>query len=352
MNNSTQKYFSFHCWAAAHCQLPTAVCSFPAVLQFSLFVFFVLFRFSLIAQNLVPNPSFEQFDTCPYNGGQINYVKYWYNPTPYASPDYFNACGTLGYNVPNSYLGYQTAKSGIAYAGIVTYTKNSLFPAGDNYREYISIALNDTLRGGHRYCLSFYVSKADTAQYIANDIGGHFSISPDTNSTTQNTVLPFIPQVSNPSNNTLSNDTGWTEISGSFIASGGEKYLTIGNFKDSSSTTASYVGGPSWMYYGYYYIDDITVVLCDSLNGITETGFIPKINIYPNISQGLYNVESNFLLHEISVHNLYGHTVYQKKNISSNKTIIDIESVDAGMYVITVYANNNYSFSEKVIKIN
>jgi hypothetical protein len=45
------------------------------------------------AQNLVPNGSFEQYDTCPtnVNGTSLQYANSWVNPNA-GTPDYYNAC--------------------------------------------------------------------------------------------------------------------------------------------------------------------------------------------------------------------------------------------------------------------
>src|SRR5271157_5345469 len=81
---------------------------------------------SLHAQNLVPNPSFEQYDTCPNSSGQINYAKYWFQGGP-GNPDYFNICSsTLPYpgnqfSVPQNAWGYQFAYEGNAYCGEYSY---------------------------------------------------------------------------------------------------------------------------------------------------------------------------------------------------------------------------------------
>jgi hypothetical protein len=50
------------------------------------------------AQNLVYNGSFEEYDDCPDNGGQVNKAKYWFsaNNGIGASSEYFNACDNPG----------------------------------------------------------------------------------------------------------------------------------------------------------------------------------------------------------------------------------------------------------------
>ncbi len=78
-----------------------------------LFPLLLLFSPSLFVQNLVPNLSFEQFDTCPDNFGQIYYAGNWYSAG--ITPDYFNACDpTNGVSVPKNVVGFQYARTGVA----------------------------------------------------------------------------------------------------------------------------------------------------------------------------------------------------------------------------------------------
>jgi hypothetical protein len=63
-------------------------------------------------QNLVPNPDFESFTTCPvslsniaFSPGYNNFpsVAGWVNPVQNTSPDYFNSCANpaSGAHVPD-----------------------------------------------------------------------------------------------------------------------------------------------------------------------------------------------------------------------------------------------------------
>lgn len=57
------------------------------------------------AQNLVPNPSFEEFDECPVNNSWIDWglVNNW--TAPYGNADYYHECGSNGYGVPMNIYG-------------------------------------------------------------------------------------------------------------------------------------------------------------------------------------------------------------------------------------------------------
>ncbi|MBL0103513.1 MAG: hypothetical protein IPP51_06995 [Bacteroidetes bacterium] len=73
---------------------------------FLMFLIFCFYRTLLSGQvNLVPNPSFEQLDHCPFTFDDIDAAAGWLNFGN--SPDYFNSCDTGYLNTPNSGFGFQ-----------------------------------------------------------------------------------------------------------------------------------------------------------------------------------------------------------------------------------------------------
>ena len=231
-----------------------------------------LFYYGIVSsQNLVPNFSFEQYDTCPISSGQIDRAIPWFQPNkcclPGGSTDYFHSCTiNPSFSVPQNGAGYQNARMGIAYAGIV------LFSSGPEFREYLEVRLNNSLLAGKSYCLEFYVSLANRSQYATSSIGVLFS----NDSITCNgpfTVLPYVPQFENDSSNYLTDTLNWMKVSGTYIASGNEQYITIGNFSNDANTDTSNLPGTNSE--AYYYIDDVSVILCDTVS-IEEEFFLPS----------------------------------------------------------------------------
>jgi OOP family OmpA-OmpF porin len=162
---------------------------------------------------------------------------YWYWAT-YGSPDYFSEqpdilCMNL--LVPQSGVGYQYARTGIAYVGLATFASAPFKSNYINRREYVGGELSDTLKQGHEYCVSFYVSVAEELKYVVDGIGLYLSVDSAVDYTI-NTNLSFVPQIENPAGNIIYDTLNWVQISGTYIANGGEKYLTIGNFKDDANT--------------------------------------------------------------------------------------------------------------------
>ena len=227
-------------------------------------------RYSLLttvlkAQNLVPNPSFEFYTQCPWTMGQLNLAFPWQNPNN-RTPDFFNTCcsTSAGSSIPNNAWGSENAHTGIGYSGGCSFYKTGLG------REYIQVQLNDSLQKNTTYCVEFYVSLAEVSDYAVNNLGAFLSSYPISSSTD---LILCTPQIVNSSANPLINKNSWTKISGSFITSGGEQYITIGNFNDDSASdtvrvdSSGYSGGMT-----YYYIDDISVYDCSAPVYVAEAG--------------------------------------------------------------------------------
>src|SRR6186713_2945646 len=104
------------------------------------------------AQNLVPNPDFENHFSCPVQTGELYRCEDW---TSYGfTPDYFNSCSPdTVVNVPKNNFGYQIAASGNAYAGFINESGGPAPP-----REYLGVALTQPLIAGQKYFASLKVS--------------------------------------------------------------------------------------------------------------------------------------------------------------------------------------------------
>ena len=228
--------------------------------------FTVLVCKGLFAQpfNLVPNPSFEIYDTCPYKEGvpnysgidQICYATPWFQPTrctwsnsycECGSSDFFHYCGNA---TPYNIYGFQYPKSGLGYAGIGLYFLNS-----NDGREYIEVKLNSKLEN-KKYCTSFFVSLADRYNFIAtNCIQARF-----TNDTVIQSNGWMKLNLTDGINNfhIISDTTNWTLVRGIYNANGDENFITIGCFDDYQIVNDN-CSDPSNCGYSAYYFDDFGV---------------------------------------------------------------------------------------------
>ena len=141
--------------------------------------------------------------------------------------------------------------------------------------------MDSTLESQGVYCVSFYVNPADSTGLGTNNLGMYFSNTHTFVSGYQ--YLNFSPQINNTS--VITDTANWTEITGTYTAIGGERYIIIGNFfSDSLTDTAGISTSRPWTFHGgYYYIDDVDVHRCSCNNvGVVEVGEDKEINIYPN----------------------------------------------------------------------
>ena len=122
---------------------------------------------TLFCQNLIKNPSFETFSTCPKALGNFNDdVDFWSTPT-HGSTDYFHACSEA-MGTPKNFNGTQPADFGEGYAGLYFYAPN-------DYREYLQAELSAPLIKDKKYRVSFYVSLAERSDYAVKEFGILFS---------------------------------------------------------------------------------------------------------------------------------------------------------------------------------
>ncbi len=131
----------------------------------------------------------------------------------------------------------------------------------------------------------------------------------------------------------------WVLISGEFKANGDEQILTIGNFRNDSNTSVSQVQSFGFSP-AYYYIDDISVTLCDTV-GVKELGAgsseFGDLKIYPNpfsetTTISFFIPEKNY--GTVSIYNLLGEKIKEVKSdkIGNNQMQISAVEIGKGIY--------------------
>ncbi len=237
-----------------------------ALLVFCLFLFYAKGD-KVLAQstNLVLNPSFENHDTCRNGGYSYSEIPPWHSPSN-SVIWYFNTCSqnsTSG--APQNGFGFQYPRTGNAYMGIYAYFNDTYF----EQKRYIAGTFSRQLLADKIYCVSFYVALSNppvtyASQMAINQLGAY--ISADSFYTTSGLTLPFIPQVESPPGVYLTDTVNWTEISGTFIAQGGEKYITLGNFRLPADTIRiQSAPADTFSRVAFYFIDDVSVTECGSV---------------------------------------------------------------------------------------
>lgn len=319
-----------------------------------LLLLFVTLRNVSFSQNLVPNPSFESYSSCP-NVGQIFQANGWINCG--ATPELFAPCGSLnGVGSPANQFGYQNAASGVSYAGLFTYWKDS-----PNLREYIATQLSSNLIIGTKYfvsmkaCAAFApISQVGVTLDFSNNLGFLFTTYIIDSSIAQATNKYQVKY-----NSIISDTINWTVISGSFIADSSYSYLTLGNFLDDSSISvdSSYNPSNSAFHTSYYYIDNVCVTN-DSLynenyiTGIRNTSPSDfEVIFSPNPTKNNFIIKSSNLTEilEVDFYNIYGQAM---KTIPMPFNFIDISEFSPGTYYVKINRKNKPSITKKIIKIN
>jgi hypothetical protein len=213
----------------------------------------------LFSQNLVYNPGFESDsgaiinDYSQWKAGNT-VVDGWYVPTE-ATSDYYNShFSTIkGHPIPKA----RTGQGRVA----MIWSNAWQYP----YREFLTGKLISPLEKNKKYKVSFYVCRYKYSHYSPLQMGVYFSAD----SMLQKNYFANIkvePQVKEENFMLLEDRKYWHKIEGIYLANGGEKYITLGNFKQTIndmtqpsikiSNKFTIVGTRS---YAYVFVDDVSV---------------------------------------------------------------------------------------------
>lgn len=302
-------------------------------------VIFAVYHLSY-AQNLVPNPSFEEIVDCPDMIGEVFLAEPWY--VSLESPDLFNTCfegKADGLDVPINARGFQDAidefgNIGLdeSYAGIFVY--RAITKVGDE-REFMGVPLICPMIIGNSYDVSFFASRCDnySADCAASGIGVRFS-------TTQHTI-------DNPlstdnishiySTEIIEDKENWTLIEGTFVADSAYSFMHVGNFFDDANTDTL-----ECISFGSYYIDMFSVVPLDSTECFIamEENLTGTISMYPNPCDNHFSVSSNKIITLITFHDIYGRECLK---LSPNLFDINLKvnNLIDGIYLVSFEFNDN-----------
>lgn len=261
--------------------------------------------------NLVNNPGYETYSSCPAWPGAIANATGWNNPVGInSSTDYFNSCmlTNTGANLYNSTFGPHSGNGFVRIGETVIPSYNF------NYQEYLQVSLTQPLVAGNSYKVSFYAG-IDTMSSCYGELLGVYisdnSVTTTTfpsNNSMQGAVVSTVPQFN------VSNGGNWQYYEAVFTAVGGETMMTMGNFVLNANiqnlTYTAYYGGFSCM--SIIYIDDVELIEFDpctfdvsnSVNGqsdtvrpclgdtVTITGIASDTAYVPSWNNGAFSAQS------------------------------------------------------------
>ena len=310
------------------------------VLATALVAVVVCASYTTQAQNWVPNPGFEETDSCTFGLG-LGELHHWHSA--FGTPDHLQSCqpyGTVN-GLPLNLFTYQQPFEANSCAGIFTFDGNT----GTEYREWIMAALLEPLVVGHTYYCSFWANAAfgGTSQtpqnWLASDhLGMLFTtydrqwIWGDPYPTALNQAHILHPQI-------LSDTAGWTLVSGNFVADSAYTYLMIGNFYSNALTDTTYLaaGVPLWGRYSYVLLDAVCASPipdgCELSQDVEESGEARPF-VYPNPASDAL-VIGNAKGRDALMLNMLGQQVWRGR-MNNDRFPVDVESWARGAYVLQV----------------
>jgi len=310
----------------------------------------------LNSQNLVPNPSFEEYYECPDGIIQTNKIKDWI--ININSADYFNSCANSqsGVSVPQNSFGYQIPATGNAYCGLYVYAETQI---GD-VREYLGTRLLQPLIPNQKYYVSIKTSWAN-GWCATNKLGILFSNTYYGDSTTWGVLIsppPFINNFAHVYTDSIITDSvNWTTIKGVFIADSAYKYIYIGNFfsKTNIDTLWFFGGLPNCK--SYYYIDDVCVstdsLTCCSPFVIVENDIIcNNIVVFPNPTSDKIIIEYSHFYNDnicdVMITDYFGKIIkFYSKYHSGND--IQLDDISSGFYILHLKFKNKTIIQKLII---
>ena len=199
-----------------------------------IYLFLPAAHYSQIA-NYVNNGGFEDHYDCALPA-PISMVKYWRSmDSVNYQPLLASSCSGLT-TVPLNGFTYQWPRSGESYI-LTGFLCEPPACSPEFTRAYLRNRLKGNLQQGKTYCVKFYVNISNNSSYGIDGFAAYFG--DNSLDTINKACIPLtflIPQVQNPANNLITDTLKWTLVTGTFVATGNEKNMAIGNFKSDAFT--------------------------------------------------------------------------------------------------------------------
>jgi hypothetical protein len=225
--------------------------------------------------NHIKNGGFENLYDCA--GLSINKVISWSSIDSIGyGGNFYGFCNN---KVPLSSATYQFPRNGSVFAVSTLYWPNS----STYSRGYLKNRMVANLQQGKTYCVKFHVNVTNTSPYGIDGFGVYFGDNSIDTIKYYNVPLNYLnPQVKNTPSNVIIDTLNWVLVTGTFVATGMEKYALLGNFLADNAVTTASIGGP---YYPQKWTDVcIDEVSCIELNlpafAGRDTAFAPGDSIF------------------------------------------------------------------------
>jgi outer membrane protein OmpA-like peptidoglycan-associated protein len=304
-------------------------------------------------QNLVENGSFEQIEGKIKRGGAISVAVGWMSPTK-ASADLFAGKVKTDYGTPDNYVGFEEPFEGKNYVGIRVFSYNDKEP-----RQYISTKLKLPLRRDAMYCVKFYVNLAEGSKYAANNIGINFSKKQY--NIDENKSIMTTTDVLHRDNPVYNGYFGWEEVCATYVSTGGEKFLTIGNFFSNGDTKNQRLkkvkdfSGTSVMS-AYYFIDNISVQMIDSEDECDckiKEHEVKVDYIYETSPVNPEGMSDALIVQYTEIYFGYGHSEFSISDMDHLKNIENVmKANDAHQITIVAHTDKKEAEDEELVGVD
>ena len=189
--------------------------------------------------NYVNNGSFEDLFDC--NLPSIITKAIFWNGIDSLNGGWAELENTCYSNVPLHAAGFQWPKNGNSFvrSGFLCQPPSC---SPDLNRVYLKNRMKSNLKANKAYCVSFYVNIYNSSTYGIDGFAAFFG--DNSLDTIQRFGVPLtylLPQIQNPNNNIITDTLNWTLITGTFVATGNEKFMVIGNFKADANTNKTLI---------------------------------------------------------------------------------------------------------------
>jgi hypothetical protein len=305
------------------------------------------------AQNLVPNPSFEEYISCPSDYGQTFLAGWTININ---TADYYHKCANelaTEVGIPYNTFGIQDTYNSncMGYAGF------GAFFVPVDFSEYIGIQLYNPLIIGIKYFVSLKIVLANSYSVNCgvNKIGIKF-----TNYNYGQVSAGYPASVMNNSAHVYTEDViteqnDWVDINGSFIADSTYQFIIIGRFFNDNNTTVDCFGDNL---FSYYYIDDDCVstdsAFCwDYVYNCTssiEDKIVnkPEFTLSPNPANDHVYIQMKNdmfqIVKSVELYTMQGANVTGKVQILNNENCgftLKRNNLNEGIYILKIQTLNN-----------
>jgi len=266
--------------------------------------------------NLVLNGSFEDTVLCtgPYQNSLLTAVG-WYNPNT-ATPDVWDCdldrnCGNGMFPTGSNAPYFQLSHDGDRHAGIYL----MLTPNGTS-REYLMTKMTSPMLAGSAYEVSLWQVRR-RFRYAIDHIGVWFGQDSLFEATPN--WLSVTPQIRlrHPESPFLLEGFVWEQLADTFVATGGEQWMVIGNFDPLGTVDfidLSPDGSP--VSYAYHFIDQVAVEPIDKETGIP----LPLLNAVWQRDGLLLQWPAEFRAEQLQLFDARGRLVYAEWLPSSGGT--------------------------------